>query len=116
MRLAMWSVMRLKFSYPAAATFCLAAIIAGCSSPNNEDTTGSSDDQLTRVCGAHTNGAVQGVDVSVYQGDFNWAGQNAQFGAARISDGLGSIDPTFNENWAHMKSSNTLRSAYQLFH
>src|SRR5665213_29800 len=105
--------MRLKFSFPAAATFCLAAIIAGCSAPSSDDTTGSSDDALTRVCGALTNGATQGRDVSVYQGAFNWAGANVDFGAARISDGLGSIDSQFDGNWARMKSSNTLRSAYQ---
>ncbi|MEO7112539.1 MAG: GH25 family lysozyme [Polyangiaceae bacterium] len=108
--------MRLKFSYPAAATFCLAAIISGCSSqPGEDSTTGSSDDALTRVCGAQTSGPTQGRDVSVYQGAFNWAGANVDFGAARISDGLGNIDSQFAGNWARMKSSNTLRSAYQFF-
>jgi lysozyme len=107
--------MRKLFSFPAVATFSLAAVIAGCSSPSGEDATGSSDDALTRVCGAQTSGAVQGRDVSVYQGAFNWAGANVDFGAARISDGLGSIDSQFDGNWARMKSSSTLRSAYQFF-
>jgi GH25 family lysozyme M1 (1,4-beta-N-acetylmuramidase) len=107
--------MRFRSSFPTAATFCLAAILAGCSSQSGEDSTGSSDDALTRVCGAQTNGPTQGRDVSVYQGAFNWAGANVDFGAARISDGVGNIDSQFDGNWARMKSSNTLRSAYQFF-
>ncbi|MEO7112411.1 MAG: GH25 family lysozyme [Polyangiaceae bacterium] len=92
----------------------IALLSAACGGNSDEDSA-SSEDALTRVCGASTDGAVQGVDVSYYQGDFNWAGQHANFGAARISDGTGFIDPTFPENWAHMKSAGTLRSAYQFF-
>ncbi|MEO8878083.1 MAG: GH25 family lysozyme [Polyangiaceae bacterium] len=107
--------MRLKVSFPAAATFCLAAIIAGCSAPGAAEDTGNSDDELTRVCGAHTNGPTQGYDVSYYQGNFNWTSHKVAFGAARISDGTGYVDPTFNANWANMKSNGVLRAAYQFF-
>ena len=106
--------MRLPFSAPAVATFCLAAVIAGCSSQSGEETS-SSDDQLTQVCGARTNGPVQGYDVSYYQGNFNWTAAHVPFGAARISDGTGYLDPKFGENWTNMKSNGVLRSAYQFF-
>ncbi|MEO8878084.1 MAG: GH25 family lysozyme [Polyangiaceae bacterium] len=93
----------------------LAATLAACASPAGDEQTGSSDDELTRVCGAATNGPVQGYDVSVYQGDFSWTTHKVPFGAARISDGTGSIDSKFDENWANMKSSGVLRAAYQFF-
>jgi GH25 family lysozyme M1 (1,4-beta-N-acetylmuramidase) len=91
-----------------------ALLSTACGGTGGEDSA-TADEALTRVCGASTGGAVQGVDVSYYQGDFNWAGQRANFGAARISDGTGFIDPTFAENWEHMKEAGTLRSAYQFF-
>lgn len=58
---------------------------------------------------------MQGVDVSVYQGSFDWASAGVQFGYARISDGSGYIDSTFGANWANMKSAGVLRGAYQFF-
>ncbi len=75
----------------------------------------STDDALTTVCGASTTGAVQGYDVSTYQGAFNWATNKVPFGAARISDGTGSVDDTFDGNWSGMKAQGILRSAYQFF-
>jgi len=79
------------------------------------ESTGESEAALTEVCGATTGGAVQGYDVSYYQGSFNWAGTGVQFGAARISDGTGFIDPDFDANWANMKSAGVIRGAYQFF-
>jgi GH25 family lysozyme M1 (1,4-beta-N-acetylmuramidase) len=58
---------------------------------------------------------VQGYDVSVYQGSFGWAGTGVAFGYARISDGLGTIDGTFDGNWSRMKAAGVLRGAYQFF-
>ena len=95
-----------------------AAALAGCASgagSEQAEQTGQSDDDLTTVCGATTGGAVQGYDVSVYQGDFNWATHKVAFGAARISDGTGTIDATFSGNWSGMKAQGILRSAYQFF-
>jgi GH25 family lysozyme M1 (1,4-beta-N-acetylmuramidase) len=104
----------MRFQIKAAAFVSVALFLAGCGGSPKEDT-GDSDDQLTRVCGASAGGAVQGVDVSYYQGAFNWAGAGVQFGAARISDGTGFLDPDFDGNWARMKSAGVLRSAYQFF-
>ncbi|HEX7666244.1 MAG TPA: GH25 family lysozyme, partial [Polyangiaceae bacterium] len=78
-------------------------------------TSSSDEEALTKVCGQPTTGPVQGYDVSTYQGAFTWAGKGVQFGAARISDGLNSIDGQFDGNWARMKSAGVLRSAYQFF-
>lgn len=100
--------------------FGLGLAIGGCSQGGDHGAgdgyaTASDDAELTKVCGAHTNGPVQGVDVSYYQGNFNWAGAGVQFGAARISDGTGFIDPDFASNWSKMKAAGVIRSAYQFF-
>ncbi|MEO8799869.1 MAG: GH25 family lysozyme, partial [Polyangiaceae bacterium] len=78
-------------------------------------TSSSDEEALTKVCGAKTNGPVQGYDVSIYQGAFTWAGKGVQFGIARISDGVNNIDPQFDGNWSRMKAAGVLRAAYQFF-
>ena len=72
-------------------------------------------DDLTQVCGASASGAVQGYDVSVYQGAFSWTAAGISFGAARISDGSGYLDTEFDHNWSTMKSKGLIRAAYQFF-
>src|SRR5207244_9319013 len=70
------------------------------------------------VCGARSAGPVQGVDVSEYQGAFDWAAAKAGgtvFGYARISDGTGHVDATFAGNWSRMKAAGVYRGAYQFF-
>jgi GH25 family lysozyme M1 (1,4-beta-N-acetylmuramidase) len=79
---------------------------------------GTSSEALTAVCGAKSTDPVQGHDVSVYQGAFNWAQAKANgrsFGYARISYGTGVIDSTFDGNWARMKAAGILRGGYQFF-
>jgi len=90
-------------------------LLAGCSSGSGGESTGTSGAAVTESCGAPASGPVQGVDVSVYQGDFDWAAAHVTFGYARISDGTGSIDDTFATNWANMKNAGVLRGAYQFF-
>lgn len=76
-------------------------------------------EQQARVCGADKQSGIQGVDVSKYQGTFDWAGvkasDNIKFGYARISDGTGYIDSTFDRNWRVMKEQGILRGGYQYF-
>ncbi len=96
-----------------ATTALVALGLAACSAAPAD--VGSTDEAVTKVCGASTNGPVQGYDVSVYQGNFNWQGKGVAFGYARISDGTGYIDPDFNGNWSNMKSAGVLRGAYQFF-
>ncbi len=94
------------------------ALLGACSSADTSEPTGSSSAAVTRMCGAPTNGAVQGYDVSYYQGNFDWqAAKNGgiAFGFARVSDGTGYIDPKFDQNWTAMKAAGVLRGAYQFF-
>jgi lysozyme len=61
---------------------------------------------------------VQGVDVSVYQGTVDWsqvAASGRGFAIARISDGTGTMDPTFAANWAGIKAAGMVRGVYQYF-
>jgi len=89
-----------------------AGCVLACSAP--PENIGTNAAAVTTVCGASTSGAVQGVDVSVYQGNFDWANAGVQFGYARIGDGLGG-DSEFASNWSNMKSAGVLRGAYQFF-
>ena len=70
---------------------------------------------VTEKCGESSSGPVQGVDVSDYQGSFDFASAHVQFGYAQISDGLHSVDWSFDGNWSRMKSAGVLRGAYQYF-
>jgi GH25 family lysozyme M1 (1,4-beta-N-acetylmuramidase) len=58
------------------------------------------------------------VDVSYYQGNFDWHAAKAvgvAFGFARVSDGTHFIDPQFGNNWSNMRAAGVLRGAYQFF-
>jgi GH25 family lysozyme M1 (1,4-beta-N-acetylmuramidase) len=102
-----------------ASVVGLTLLVAGCGADGSGtagafyDTSTEADAALTVKCGESTRGPVQGYDVSVYQGNFSWPA--VQFGAARISDGSGYIDSTFDGNWAEMKSKGIIRAAYQFF-
>ncbi len=108
-----------------AAIAAWTTLAAGCAGNDgraagagHEEEVGSSAEALTRKCSTPSNGPGQGRDVSVYQGNFNWAAAHAGgvvFGYARVSDGLGAIDSTFAGNWASMKANGVLRGAYQFF-
>jgi GH25 family lysozyme M1 (1,4-beta-N-acetylmuramidase) len=63
-------------------------------------------------------GQAQGIDVSNYAGDFNWAGTSGlSFGICRASQGLGgsgtnSPDPFLAWNWPRIKAKGLARGAY----
>jgi GH25 family lysozyme M1 (1,4-beta-N-acetylmuramidase) len=97
-----------------SALLLLPLTVAACSGGPGENV-GASNDAVTEKCGASANGAVQGRDVSVYQGDFDWNAEHVAFGYTRVSDGLGNVDSTFAENWAHLKDEHIRRGAYQFF-
>ncbi|HEX7665610.1 MAG TPA: GH25 family lysozyme [Polyangiaceae bacterium] len=113
--------MRLSSSVGSFFLFGLGLVLAGCTTGEGDHVAGdgyataTDDEALTKVCGAKTNGPVQGYDVSYYQGAFAWKGKGVQFGAARISDGTGFIDPDFDGNWSRMKAAGVIRGAYQFF-
>jgi lysozyme len=63
-------------------------------------------------------GVLQGVDVSVYQGQVDWAqvrDAGVAFAFARVSDGTGFPDMEFASNWPAMKAAGVVRGAYQFF-
>jgi lysozyme len=63
-------------------------------------------------------GLAQGIDVSNYAGQFDWAGTSGlSFGICRASQGLGaagtnSPDPFLTWNWAQIKEKGLARGAY----
>lgn len=63
-------------------------------------------------------GSLRGVDVSTFQGAIDWtqvAQAGISFGYARAMDGTTFIDPTFQTNFAGMKSAGVKRGAYIYF-
>jgi lysozyme len=58
-----------------------------------------------------------GIDVSVYQGDIDWArvaGAGVQYAIIRVGDGMGH-DSKFARNWQGAKDHGVVRGAYQFF-
>lgn len=59
---------------------------------------------------------VQGVDVSKYQGSYDWDAAmqegNVKFGFTRASVGAGTLDEKFRDNWQAMAERKLLRGAY----
>jgi lysozyme len=90
------------------------ASLTACGVSRPGEPIGSTGQPISTVCGAPAGGAVQGVDVSHYQGAFNWA-SGRSFGYAAIGDGTGYADPMFGTNWANMQGAGVLRGAYQFF-
>jgi lysozyme len=99
-----------------AASAALASLAGGCHpSEEGEEPTGTAEEAGT-VCAAGA--TVKGIDVSVWQGNIDWAkvkGAGIDFAIARISDGLNSPDSKFDQNWSGMKANGIVRGAYQFF-
>lgn len=91
-----------------------AALVAACGSNGNK--TCASTSSPLNVC--PKGATVKGLDVSKYDGNPNWAQVKAAgnaFAFARVSDGLGYPDATFQPNWAGMKQQGMVRGVYQYF-
>jgi MYXO-CTERM domain-containing protein len=72
--------------------------------------------EAATVCGSGP--SVKGVDVSYYQGTIDWAAAKAdgvEYAFVRVSDGLGTEDTKFAQNWAGTRANGILRGAYQFF-
>lgn len=67
-----------------------------------------------------TAATVNGIDVSRWNGAFNWKAQagKIEFAAAKATEGLDITDPQFGNNWNGMWELNRLmpRYAYHFFH
>ena len=93
--------------------FCGSMAMVAC---GGGDGSGQSAEDLATVCA--TSGALEGIDVSEFQGSIDWHQVHASgraFGIARVSDGIQHVDPTFAANYAGMKSEGMVRGSYQFF-
>jgi GH25 family lysozyme M1 (1,4-beta-N-acetylmuramidase) len=73
--------------------------------------------QQANVCA--TGATLEGVDVSVYDGDVDWTqvkSSGRAFGIAKATEGATFTDAEFATNWPAMKSAGIVRSAYHFFH
>jgi GH25 family lysozyme M1 (1,4-beta-N-acetylmuramidase) len=104
-----------RFTPAPLVALALAALLAACGGAAGGDSVASTSSAVTEKCGESAGGPVQGVDVSEYQGAFDWSAAHVQFGYARISDGAYHPDSEFDGNWSRMKSAGVLRGAYQFF-
>jgi lysozyme len=61
---------------------------------------------------------VKGIDVSAWQGDFNWAAWKGaiSFGSTKATESNNFQDPTFAANWERMKTLDVFRFAYHFAH
>jgi GH25 family lysozyme M1 (1,4-beta-N-acetylmuramidase) len=104
--------MKLRTAFGLAA---IALLAAACGSAPDEGPVASSNQDLVVCAGG---AIVQGIDVSYYQGSINWTAVHNSgrgFGIARIADGTGFMDPTFQTNYAGMKSVGMVRGSYIFF-
>ncbi len=60
----------------------------------------------------------QGIDVSSFQGAFDWAAKKGviSFGFAKATEGTTITDPEFARNWAQIKAMGFVRGAYHFGH
>ena len=66
-----------------------------------------------------TDYAIQGIDVSHYQGSINWTSvknSGKTFAFCKATEGTTYTDPTFATNWAAMKNVGLIRGAYHFGH
>jgi lysozyme len=114
-------MMSLRFSIKTSSLFVgslgLVLTLGACGSPLPEegDEPGTLQEEA-RVCPGSTQ--LQGIDVSYYQGNIDWAKVKAsgrQFAIVRASDGTGFVDPKFTANWKGAKAAGLAVGAYQFF-
>lgn len=73
-------------------------------------------EEALTVCG--TGATVTGIDVSHWQNTIDWdavKGAGVQFAIVRVSDGVGTFDKQFSNNWNGAKRVGIKRGAYQFF-
>ena len=61
---------------------------------------------------------LEGIDISTYQGDVDWAtvaNQGILYAFAKATEGASSTDPSFTRNWTSMKTFGIVRGAYHFF-
>ena len=59
---------------------------------------------------------IYGVDVSNWQGRFDWAAYDISFAFAKATEGTGFADGQFARNWSRMRARGLVRGAYHFGH
>lgn len=59
---------------------------------------------------------VHGVDVSTYDRNFDWGGDDLEFGIAKATEGTSRTDVTFTDNWTKIRQNGLVRGAYHYGH
>jgi lysozyme len=93
----------------------IAVTLSGCGASPEERTADTESD--VRLCASGV--TTKGVDVSHWDGTVNWASVKAagvKFAFAKATEGTGTRDNTFADNWAGMKAEGIIRGAYHFFH
>lgn len=70
---------------------------------------------VTSLPGTGTSGTVEGVDVSHWQGDIEWAsvaGAGIEFAFVKSTEGVAYTDPKFHYNWREIGKAGLARGAY----
>jgi len=110
----------LKLALAVTVTCAPLVLAPGCGSGGGTsgvggEALGQSSAAVT-VCPAAS--TLEGVDVSQWQGTIDWssvASSGRRFAIARVSDGTGNPDPTFQTNWSGIKAAGMVRGVYQFF-
>lgn len=108
---------------PVVSAFALAccAAVAGCADDDLAagslllDAPETEEQAIHNVC--PDGETTYGIDVSVYQGDIDWArvaGAGVKYAIIRVGDGMGG-DSKFNRNWQGAKANGIVRGAYQFW-
>jgi len=73
----------------------------------------------TTARAAGTDYAIQGIDISHWQGSINWTSvknSGKTFAFMKATEGTTYTDPTFATNWANAKAAGLIRGAYHFAH
>lgn len=106
---------RILVSLSVLAALGAAACSSGEATPAREGCVGETAAPL-QLCAKGP--VLEGIDVSVWQGDVDWAkvkGSGRAFAFARVANGLLKPDTKFAANWPAMKAAGLVRGAYLYF-
>jgi len=110
-------MIRVPLSQHVAAVLA-SVVLASCGGAAiNEKLRADSDPHLG-VAGAHAL-PVQGIDISKYQGDIDWARarkDGIRFAYLKVSEGGDRVDDRFYDNWAGAAAAGILRGAYHFMY
>ena len=97
--------------------FAAALLVAGCGAAKNKMLQADSDPH-PGVARAHAM-PIQGIDISKYQGDIDWARvrrDGIRFAYLKVSEGGDHVDNRFYDNWSAAAAAGVPRGAYHFMY